>query len=122
MSHAARVALAVALLASSGCARYTRANVSYAANPDLAGSVRFSSGVARARIDNLGIVQTSVTSDASCDEVAVTALRNLLAEAKAVGGSRVEEVQFRGRWSWLGQPVCRGLGEKTALVRGFAVK
>ncbi len=68
------------------------------------------------------MVQTSFTSESSCDEVAIAALRNLLAEAKAIGGTGVEEVQFRGRWSWLGQPVCRGTVEKTALVRGFAVK
>ena len=115
-------ALALALLGSSGCApRYTRATVSYIEHPDLT-PIRFSAGASRARIDHLGMVQTSITSDRSCDEVAVEALRKLLAEAKAIGGSGVEEVQFRGRWSWLGQPVCRGTEEKTALVRGFAVK
>jgi hypothetical protein len=119
VSRRARIALAVALLASSGC--YTSANVSYVAYPDLT-NVRFSGGAARARIDHLGVVQTSLTADGSCEEVAVTALRNLVAEANAIGGTRVEEVQFRGRWSWLGQPVCRGLGEKTVHVRGFAVK
>ena len=122
MSRPLLVGAALAMTLGTGCARYTRANVSYAANPDLAAGVRFSAGVARARIDHLGLVQTSVTGEQPCDELAVTALRNLLADAKALGGASVEEVQFRGRWSWLGQPVCRGRGEKTVLARGFAVK
>jgi hypothetical protein len=59
----------------------------------------------------------------ACDEVAATALRNLLEEARAMGGTSVVEAQFRGRWAWMGRAVCRqSFGTNRVQVRGFAIR
>ncbi len=84
-----------------------------------------SSGTREAR--HLGVVQAEASGSGSCDAIAERALHDLLAEARALGGSGVEEIKFRARWHWTGEVLCRRslfppLVHTSARVKGFAVR
>ena len=114
--------LAVPILMTGCFTPYSEGTLRYVDHPDLT-AVRLASSGGDPKTGGLGRVTASATGSGPCDEVAAVALRDLLAEAKAIGAHRVEEVQFRGRWDWLGRVVCRGTrGTKTAQVRGIAVE
>lgn len=56
----------------------------------------------------LGVVRTRVSGYQSCDALTTQALRELLAEARALGGTGVAQVKFRRRWHWSGrEPICK---------------
>ncbi|HVP31251.1 MAG TPA: hypothetical protein VMW35_19045 [Myxococcota bacterium] len=103
-----------------GC--YARATLSLRDHPDLV-QIRRATRDATARTPNLGMVYAEASGTGSCEDVAVDALRSLLAEAGAIGGNAVEQVQFRARWNWTGDAVCKRtfFTLKKARVRGIAV-
>jgi len=110
------------LLLGVGCAEYSEGTFRYVDHPDLV-AVEFASGGGELQNRGIGTVSATERGMGTCDELAAVALRDLLEEAKAIGGQAVEEVQFRGRRAWLGRVVCRGTtGEKIASVRGIAVE
>jgi hypothetical protein len=112
----------VFLLLGMGCVEYSEGTLRYVDHPDLV-PVELASSGGTPRNTGLGTVFASSSGTGTCDEVAAAALRDLLAEAKAIGAQAVEEVQFRGPRDWLGRVVCRGTtGEKTVSVRGIAVE
>ena len=114
--------LAVVLLFGVGCAEYSEGTFRYVDHPDLV-AVEFASSGGDLQSRGIGTVSATEHGMGTCDELAAAALRDLLEEAKAIGGQAVEEVQFRGRRAWLGRVVCRGTtGEKIASVRGIAVE
>jgi hypothetical protein len=112
----------VVLLLGMGCAEYSEGTFRYVDHPELV-PVELANGSGDPQSTGIGMVFASSIGTGTCDEVAVAALRDLLASAKAIGAQAVEEVQFRGRREWLGRVVCRGTsGERTASVRGVAVE
>ena len=117
-----RPLLTLVLLGAMGCVGYSEGTFRYVDHPDLV-PVELASGSGELHSTGLGTVFASSSGTGTCDELAVAALRDLLAEAKAIGAQAVEEVQFRGRRDWLGRVVCRGnAGELTVSVRGIAVE
>jgi hypothetical protein len=110
-------------LATTGC--FAGAHIRYSEHPELA-SVRLSTGREQPVPDNLGMVQGSASGFGTCDTVAARALKDLLAQARAVGGSRVEDVKFRARWHWTGHALCKRYfpflpGVYAAEAQGLAV-
>jgi len=117
-----RLLLTMILLFGVGCVGYSEGTFRYVDHPDLvAVELATSGGDLQSR--GIGTVSATERGMGTCDELAAAALRDLLEEAKAIGGQAVEEVQFRGRGAWLGRVVCRGTtGEKIASARGIAVE
>jgi hypothetical protein len=73
----------------------------------------------------LGVVTAKAEGYSTCDQLIAEALTELLAEARSLGGSGVQQVKFRRRWYWSGHdPVCRRslLGGESVEARGVAVK
>jgi len=117
-----RPLLTMVLLFGMGCVGYSEGTFRYVDHPDLV-AVELASSGGDLQSRGIGTVSATERGMGTCDELAAAALGDLLEEAKAIGGQAVEEVQFRGRWAWLGRVVCRGnSGEKTANVRGIAVE
>lgn len=116
------VPFAVFLIA--GCS--TSGAVRYRDNPELI-NVKLATGRSDAppAAEGLGVVEASASGGGDCDALVTHALQDLLAEAKAVGGSGVHAVRFKGRWTWTGHPICMlgflGIG-KSVKVRGMAVR
>ena len=115
-------------LALSGCF-YAQANVRYREHPELA-NVRLAAGKRQRTLPpppNLGMVQVNAAGWASCDTVVDQALHDLLADARAMGGTGVAETRFLGRFTWIDRPVCRVTPfslwlRKSVAVQGLAVK
>ena len=106
----------------TGC--WAQGHLSYREHPELAG-IKLATGQAY-QGSGLGVVQTEASGTGDCSGLVTRALRDLLAEAQALGGLGVEDVKFRARWNWTGSRVlCRkgflGL-RKYVAVRGVAVK
>jgi hypothetical protein len=97
----------VASLVVTGC--WSAGQVRFRDNPDLT-SVKLATGdkQALAGVDQLGVVRTAVRAHGSCDDLVTQAMRELLAESRALGGSGVRDVKFRQRWHWSGrETLCR---------------
>ena len=125
---APRLAIVLLAVGLSGCF-YAHADVRYREHPELA-SVRLAIGK-RQRTQplppNLGMVQVNAAGWASCDTVVDQALHDLLADARAMGGTGVAETRFLGRFTWIDRPVCRVTPfslwlRKSVAVQGLAVK
>jgi hypothetical protein len=99
-----RVLATLLALILLGC--HARGHVRYSDHPELA-SVRLAAGRKRPVPENFGMVHADAAGWGSCDEVAARALHDLLARARALGASRVQDVRFRGRLHWTGHAVCR---------------
>ena len=95
-----------ALVAVPGCL-YATADVRYAKHPELT-SVRLATGSRRIPPPpNLGLVRARAVSWTSCDDAVGQAMRDLLADARAMGGTGVADTRFLGRFTWIDRPVCR---------------
>jgi len=117
-----RPLLALVLLLGVGCAQYAEGTFRYVDHPDLV-AVEFASSGGDSQSTGIGMVSATKRGTGTCDEIAIAALQDLLAEAKAIGGQAVEHVQFHGQGAWLGRVVCRGAdGEQAVSVRGVAVE
>lgn len=115
------LAAALALVAFSGCS-YARANHLFSEDPELRHVSLAARGMRAKQPAAISMVYGEAAGWGECDGVARQALRDLLEESRAMGGSRVVEVQFRNRFHWTGRPVCRRtFWRKSVLVRGFAV-
>ena len=116
----ARPALLVGLAATIGCASYSGGHFDVAAHPDLEMVM-----LAVGRPTPVGIpvatVETKLRDRRRCTDLGNSALRDLLAQAKARGAVGVKDVQFRGRSKWIGKMVCRdSLLGRSVEVRGVA--
>jgi hypothetical protein len=116
--------VAVLALATTGC--FARAQIRYSEHPDLA-AVRLSTGRQEAAPQSLGMVQGNAWGVGSCNGVAARALRDLLAQARALGAERVEDVKFRARWHWTGHALCKRFlplvpGAYAVEVQGLAIE
>ncbi len=114
------LAMGLSLLALGGCASYGGGNFNYAANPDLQ-TVMLYSGTPSPVGVRVGEVETTARGGSGCSDLGNTAIRELLADAKQLGGIGVKDVQFRGRSRWVGQIVCKdGTFGRSVDVRGVA--
>src|SRR5262249_35104972 len=150
--HSARwlpsVAMWAVLLTTAGC--WVGGEIRYRDHPELAnvtlasgerkivGGARETSGAGVnmhvGETPNDWVPQTEVgpvrgtrSGYRSCDALVADVLRDLLADAHALGGTAVREVKFRNRWAWSGrQPLCNwGFFPPFALhteAQGMAVK
>ena len=115
--------IALPAVAAAGC--FARTHVSYSEHPELA-AVRLATGRPQSVPENLGMVEASASGFGSCSTIAARALSNLLAEAKAHGGTMVEDVKFRAQFHWTGHALCRRFfpllpGVYSSDVQGVAV-
>jgi hypothetical protein len=111
----------VAVLAVLGCS-YASGSIRYAEDPDLR-TVTLYSGRPNPLGEDLGPVETSARGLGDCTKLATGALRELLANARALGATGVKDVKFRGKWHWMGRVVCRrSLGGQSVQVRGMAYR
>jgi len=117
------VLLAAWSITLAGC--WASGQVRYRDHPELA-KVTLASGEEKGLPEGqLGVVTAREDGYSTCDELIARALSELLAEARALGGTGVQQVKFRRRWYWSGrEPVCRRslLGSKSVEAKGVAVK
>ena len=109
----------------AGCG-YTVANIHHREHPELS-HARLATGRRSEDVpNNLGALQTSAGGWDSCDDLVKAVLLELVDEARAVGGTDVVDIRFKGRFTWIPQPVCRWnlllLGRKSVEVRGVAIR
>ena len=120
---ARRLIVVASLLALSGC--WASGQLRYRDHPELA-KVKVATGEEKGLPKGeLGVVTAKAEGYSTCDQLIAEALSELLAEARSLGGSGVQQVKFRRRWYWSGRdPVCRRslLGSKSVEARGVAVK
>ncbi|SRR5580765_4055430 len=122
---AKHIAVLVALVVS-GCV-YSTADVHYREHPELT-SIRLATGGRRTpQPPNLGMVRARAVSWNSCDDAVGEAMRDMLADSRALGGSTVMETRFRGRYTWVAFPACRRTPftlwmRKTTEAQGLAVR
>jgi hypothetical protein len=113
--------LVLASLAVCGCV-YQTSSIDYARQPELRPLLLYT-GTPGQQGENLGAVVGEKRGWESCDELAKTALLDLLANAKALGGTGVKDVRFRGRWHWMGRVACRAsLLGRSVQVQGVAYR
>jgi len=113
--------LLVAVLGGAGCL-YTSGSVSYAQSPELR-TVRLYTGKPDPEGESLGAVEVIRRGYRNCSELGTEALVALLGEAKALGGTGVKDVKFRGRFHWTGRVVCRSsISGRSVQVRGIATR
>ena len=112
--------VAVLALAALGVGCYSTGRVRFAEHPELAG-IRLAAKGATGSYEQVAFVHTKVRGFRGCSGLVLDALRELAAEAEALGATEVRDVEFRGRWRWMGRMVCRGspIGRSTE-VRGWA--
>ncbi len=104
-----------------GCS-YAVGSVSYADNPELR-DVRLYSGRPDQNGESLGPVELVREGGGDCTELGNRALGDLLREARALGGTGVKDVRFRGRYHWTGRVVCRrSISGMSVQVRGIATR
>ena len=121
-----RVLLVFAVLVplATGCT-YTAARLDYAAHPDLR-NVRLWKVDSSATGANLGPVEAQRGGWTGCDAMATDATLELLNDARAMGGMRVEETRYENAAYWSGYPHCKRnwalLGYMTVRTSGVAVK
>ena len=109
------------LTGALGCS-YATGTMSYTQNPELR-SVRLYAGDPDPEGENLGVVEVIREAAGDCSDLANEALTALLAEAKALDGTGVKDVKFRGRYHWMGRVVCRrSLSGMSVQVRGMATR
>jgi hypothetical protein len=119
-----RVLVAAALgLMLFGC--HTPGHVRRSEVPELA-SIRLAAGRKGPVPENFGMVHAIASGFGRCDTIAARALRDLLAEARARGANRVQDVRFRARVHWTGRAMCRRYfpllpGLYSSEVEGLAV-
>ena len=123
-SRHARVelALSLAVIMLAGC-RYSAGSLSYAANPELKPVTLYKGAPSDVGRD-VGPVETYMRGRSSCTDLGTAAVRELLAEAQAMGATGVKDVRFRARYHWTGRVVCRGsflgMAGRSVQVRGIA--
>jgi hypothetical protein len=116
----ARPALGLGLIAAIGCTSYSGGRFDDAAHPDLA-TVMFAAKHPTPVGTPVATVETMLRGRRSCTDLGNSALRDLLAQAKARGAVGVKEVQFREQSKWIGNMVCRdSLFSRSVEVRGVA--
>jgi hypothetical protein len=110
----------VGLAAAIGCASYSGGHFDVAAHPDLE-TVMLAAGRPTPVGTPVASVEAKLQGGRTCTDLGGSALRDLLAQAKARGGVGVKEVEFRGRSKWIGKMVCRdSLFGRSVEVRGVA--
>src|SRR4029450_7615475 len=119
-----RMALSIALSAAlTGC--WASGQVRYRDHSELA-KVTLASGEEKGLPEGqLGVVTAHADGYSTCDELITRALSELLAEARALGGTGVQRGECGRRWHWSGrEPVCRRslLGSLSVEAKGIAVK
>jgi hypothetical protein len=105
LAQVAGVALALTI---GGCV-YSTADPHYRDHPELV-NIRLATGRRDRHAEpppNLGMVSGRAVSWNSCDEAVTHALSDMLADARALGGTGVTDVRFRGRYTWVAFPACR---------------
>ncbi len=118
----------VALAAASGCI-YSTADVRYREHPELA-DVHLATGPRSRHAQpppNLGAVRGSAASWKDCNDAVTHAMRDMLDDARALGGTTVVDTRFRGRYAWVAFPACRRTPftlwmRSTTEAQGLAVK
>jgi len=120
-----RLLLLIAIVAQTGCG-YTVATIRHREHPELA-HARLATGRRAEEVpNNLGALQTRAAGWKSCDDLVAGVLSELVDEAHAVGATDVVDIRFKGRFTWIPQPVCRWnlllLAHKSVEVRGIAVR
>ena len=98
------IVVATLVLSLLGC--HTPGYVRWSELPELA-DIRLAAGRARPVPENFGMVHAAASGWGRCDTVAARALRELLAQARGLGATRVQDVRFRARLYWTGHAVCR---------------
>jgi hypothetical protein len=115
--------LFLGLVLLSGC--WAGGHLRYRDEPALV-NVRLATGAEKGEPEGqLGVVTADARGYASCDQLVTQVMRDLLAEARAVGGTRVEQVKFKRRWHWSGrEALCHRnvLLRKSTRARGYAVR
>ena len=113
----------VLLPLATGCT-YSAARLDYAAHPDLR-NVRLWKVDSSATGANLGPVEAQRGGWTGCDAMATDATLELLNDARAMGGMRVEETRYENAAYWSGYPHCKRnwalLGYMTVRTSGVAV-
>jgi hypothetical protein len=105
-----------------GCASYSVGTLSYRDHPELR-TVRLFTGRPDPQGENLGTVEVVRHGRGDCSELASAALAELLEEARAMDGTGLKEVRFRGRFHWAGRVLCRrSLIRKSVQVRGIVTR
>lgn len=104
-----------------GCS-YATGSIDYSDHPELR-LVTLFSGDPNPIGEQIAPLDILREGDGDCSELATSALRELLADAKVLGATGVKDVKFRGRWHWMGRVVCRrSLTGKSVEIRGIAYK
>ncbi len=113
--------VAALVLGEAGCF-YAAGSISYVQNPELR-TVRLYTGRPDPAGKNLGAVELIREGWGDCSELGTQALAALLIEARALGGTGLKDVKFRGRYHWMGSMVCRrSLLGSSVQVRGIATR
>jgi len=117
-----KILLAATVSLGLGCG-YLQGSVTYSENPDLR-DVRLFTGQVDPEGENLGAVELQRSSSGSdCTRLGSEAMRDLLREARALGGTAVKNVKFRGRYNWMGRVVCRrSMSGISVQIRGTATR
>ena len=109
---------------ATGCT-YSAARLDYAAHPELR-NVRLWKVDSSATGATLGPVGAERGGWTGCDAMATDASLELLSDARAMGGARVEETRYENAAYWSGYPHCKRnwalLGYMTVRTSGVAVK
>jgi hypothetical protein len=107
-------------MATIGCASYSGGRFDDAAHPDLE-TVMLAAGHPNPVGIPVATLETKRRGGRTCTDLGNSALRDLLAQAKARGAVGVKDVEFRGRSKWVGKMVCRdSLFGRSVEVRGVA--
>lgn len=100
-----RLIVVASLFALSGC--WASGQLRYRDHPELA-KVKVATGEEKGLPEGeLGVVTAKAEGYATCDQLIAEALTGLLAEARSLGGSGVQQVKFRRRWYWSGRDPAR---------------
>lgn len=124
MRHVVRGLTVLATLAT-GCT-YSAARLDYAAHPELRSVRLWKVDSTADGATNLGPVEAQRGGWTGCDAMATDATLELLNDARARGGVRVEETRYENAAYWSGYPHCKRnwalLGYMTVRTSGLAVK
>jgi len=121
------VPLVLATLATlvTGCT-YSAATLDYERHPELHSVRLWKVDSSLSGATNLGQVEAERGGWTGCDAMATDATLELLHDARARGGARVEETCYENAAYWSGHPRCKRnwglLGYMTVRTRGMAVK
>jgi hypothetical protein len=119
------VGLTVLATLTTGCT-YSTARLDYERHPELRSVRLWKVDSALPGGTNLGPVEAQRGGWTGCDAMATDATLDLLNDARARGGARVDETRYESAAYWSGYPHCRRnwalLGYMTVRTSGVAVK